>query len=493
MIRYTLNRLLVFIPMLVMISILAFVVSVSSPGDPINRLLSGNQEESADAKNGNPNLETDKKALRHQLGLDLPVFYLSIHTLADIDTILRFEQLDEHAFMQGLARESGRPELVVQWINQVHLTSAILDSLKPDSIQSTPSFQSDLSACRNLIESLCISQTITSMDAKQDSISLLLGSSPLFSDAKLPWENSLQLTEQLKTEKQSWKKWIPKICWSGLQNQYHRWMFGDGEERKGIIRGDFGLSFRDGQPISDRILPRFKWTLGIASISIILAFFVGIPTGVIAGSKVGSWFDRMHGIIAFAMLSLPGFFVATGLLVLFSNPDVLDWFPSSGVKDLSTFDPNWTFWKRVQHYAPFLILPIFCFTYASAAFISVQVRNSIREQMKQDYIRTARAKGISETRILIHHALRNSLSPIITLFGQSLPMLFGGSVIIESIFSIPGMGLEIYESVINYDYPMIVALFTIIGLLTMLGNLISDILYAWADPRVRYTSANDRI
>ena len=493
MIRYTLNRLLVFIPMLVMISLLAFVVSVSSPGDPVNRLLSGNQEESADAKNGNPNLEADKKALRHQLGLDLPVFYFSMHTIADIDTIHRFEQLNEHAFMQGLARESGRPELVVQWIHQVHLTTAILDSLKPDSIQNTPSFQSDLSACRNLIESLCISQTRTSMDAKQDSISLLLGSSALFSDAKVSWEKSIQIAEQLKTEKQSWKKWIPKICWNGLQNQYHRWMFGDGEERKGIIRGDFGISFRDGQPISDRILPRFKWTLSIAAISIILAFFIGIPTGVIAGSKVGSWFDRIHRIIAFAMLSLPGFFVATGLLVLFSNPDFLDWFPSSGVKDLSTFDPNWSFGKRVQHYAPYLILPIFCFTYASAAFISIQVRNSIREQMKQDYIRTARAKGISETRILIHHALRNSLSPIITLFGQSLPMLLGGSVIIESIFSIPGMGLEIYESVINYDYPMIVALFTIIGFLTMLGNLISDILYAWADPRVRYTSKNDRL
>ena len=491
MIRYTLNRLLVFIPMLVMISILAFVVSVSSPGDPINRLLSGNHEESADAKNGNPNLEADKKALRHQLGLDLPVFYFSMHTLADIDTLHRFEQLNEHAFMQGLARESGRPELVVQWIHQVHLTSAILDSLKPDSIQNTSSFQTDLSACRNLIESLCIYQTSTNMDAKQDSITLLLGSSALFYDAKVSWEKSLQIAEQLKTEKQSWKKWIPKICWNGLQNQYHRWMFGDGDERKGIIRGDFGLSFRDGQPISDRILPRFKWTLSIAAISIFIAFFIGIPTGVIAGSKVGSWFDRMHSIIAFAMLSLPGFFVATGLLVLFSNPDVLDWFPSSGVKDLSTFDPNWTFWKRIQHYAPYLILPIFCFTYASAAFISIQVRNSIREQMKQDYIRTARAKGISETRILIHHALRNSLSPIITLFGQSLPMLFGGSVIIESIFSIPGMGLEIYESVINYDYPMIVALFTIIGLLTMLGNLISDILYAWADPRVRFTKQNN--
>jgi peptide/nickel transport system permease protein len=493
MIRYTLNRLLVFIPMLVMISLLAFVVSVSSPGDPINRLLSGNQEESADAKNGNPNLETDKKALRHQLGLDLPVFYFSIHTLSDIDTIHRFEQLNEHAFMQGLARESGRPELVVQWIHQVHLTSAILDSLKPDSIQNTSDFQSNHRACKYLIASLCISKSESMMDTKQDSISLLLGSSSIFSDANVSWEKSLQIDKQLKSEKQSWKKWIPKICWNSFQNQYHRWMFGDGEERKGIIRGDFGLSFRDGQPISERILPRFKWTVSITAISIFLAFFIGIPTGIIAGSKVDSWFERVHGLIAFALISLPSFFFATALLVLFSNPDVLDWFPSSGVKDLSTFDPNWPLSKRLQHYFPYLILPIFSFTYASAAFISIQVRNSIREQMKQDYIRTARAKGISETRILIHHALRNSLSPIITLFGQSMPMLFGGSVIIESIFSIPGMGLEIYESVINYDYPMIVALFSIIGFLTMLGNLISDILYAWADPRVRYTSKNDRL
>jgi peptide/nickel transport system permease protein len=373
----------------------------------------------------------------------------------------------------------------------LHLTVAILDSLKPDSIQNTSDFQSNLSACKNLLGSLCISQTRTSMDANQDSISLLLGSSALFSDVKVSWVKSLQISEKLKSKKHSWKKWIPKICWIGFQNQYHRWMFGDGEERKGIIRGDFGLSFRDGQPISERILPRFKWTVSIAAISIFLAFFIGIPTGIIAGSKVGFWFERVHGLLAFALISLPGFFVATALLVLFSNPDVLDWFPSSGVKDLSTFDPNWPFWKRIQHYLPYLILPIFSFTYASAAFISIQVRNSIREQMKQDYIRTARAKGISETRILIHHALRNSLSPIITLFGQSLPMLFGGSVIIESIFSIPGMGLEIYESVINYDYPMIVALFTIIGLLTMLGNLISDILYAWADPRVRFTTQNN--
>jgi peptide/nickel transport system permease protein len=491
MIRYTLNRLLVFIPMLVMISLLAFVVSVSSPGDPVNRLLSGNREESADAKNGNPNLETDKKALRHQLGLDLPVFYFSIHTLADIDTIHRFEQLNEHATMQSFARESGRPEMVVQWIQELHLTGAILDSLKPDSIQNTSDFQSNHRACKNLIASLCIAKSENLMDAKQDSITLLLGSSSIFSDAKVSWEKSLKIDEQLNSEKQTWKKWIPKICWNGLQNQYNRWMFGDGEERKGIIRGDFGLSFRDGQPISERILPRFKWTVSIATISILLAFFIGIPIGVIAGIKVGSWFERVHGLLSFALISLPGFFVATALLVLFSNPDVLDWFPSSGVKDLSTFDPNWPFWKRIQHYIPYLILPIFSFTYASAAFISIQVRNSIREQMKLDYIRTARAIGISETRILIHHALRNSMSPIITLFGQSLPILFGGSVIIESIFSIPGMGLEIYESVINYDYPMIVALFTIIGLLTMLGNLISDILYAWADPRVRYTTQNN--
>jgi peptide/nickel transport system permease protein len=185
------------------------------------------------------------------------------------------------------------------------------------------------------------------------------------------------------------------------------------------------------------------------------------------------------------MYALPGFFVASMLLLLFANPDVLDWFPASGVKDPETFNPDAPFLQRAWHYLPYFILPVAALTYAQLAFISRQVRSATIEALQSEYVFAARAFGLKNSTILLKHVLPNILFPLITLAGQSLPLLFGGSVIIETIFSIPGMGMELYESVIAMDYPMIVAIFSIIGFLTMLGYLLSDILYALADPRVR--------
>jgi peptide/nickel transport system permease protein len=135
---------------------------------------------------------------------------------------------------------------------------------------------------------------------------------------------------------------------------------------------------------------------------------------------------------------------------------------------------------------PFLILPIITYTYGSFAFLSRIMRVGVIDVFSQDYIRTARAKGLGEGKVVMKHALRNSLLPIITVFANIFPLAIGGSVIIETIFTIPGMGFEIYNSILNSDYPMIVAVFTIIGFLTMLGYLIADILYAVVDPRISY-------
>jgi len=136
---------------------------------------------------------------------------------------------------------------------------------------------------------------------------------------------------------------------------------------------------------------------------------------------------------------------------------------------------------------PYLILPIITYTYGSFAFLSRIMRIGMIEVVSQDYIRTARAKGLSEKKVILKHALRNSLLPILTVFASIFPVAIGGSVIIEVIFSIPGMGVEVYNSILNYDYPMIITVFTITGFLTMLGYLIVDILYAVVDPRISYS------
>ena len=142
---------------------------------------------------------------------------------------------------------------------------------------------------------------------------------------------------------------------------------------------------------------------------------------------------------------------------------------------------------KAKHRMPYLILPVITYTYSSFAFLSRIMRIGMIEVVSQDYIRTARAKGLGEKKVILKHALRNSLLPILTVFASIFPVAIGGSVIIEVIFSIPGMGVEVYNSILNYDYPMIITVFTITGFLTMLGYLIVDILYAVVDPRISYS------
>ena len=183
---------------------------------------------------------------------------------------------------------------------------------------------------------------------------------------------------------------------------------------------------------------------------------------------------------------MPSFFVATLLLLQFANPDNLSWFPVSGIQDPTIFDPNWSLWMKLKHRMPFLILPIITYTYGSFAFLSRIMRVGMIDVVSQDYIRTARAKGLGEGKVILKHALRNSLLPVITVFAAIFPMAIGGSIIIEVIFSIPGMGVEVLNSILNYDYPMIITVFTLSGFLTMVGYLVADLLYAVVDPRISY-------
>lgn len=181
--------------------------------------------------------------------------------------------------------------------------------------------------------------------------------------------------------------------------------------------------------------------------------------------------------------------MGTLLLMLFANPDVLSWLPASGVMPPGGFPKGIGFWDKLVGTVPYLILPLCCYTYASFAFTSRIIRSSIRDNMMQDHIRTAKAKGLPLPSIAFKHALCNALLPAITVFSEIFPMAVGGSVIIETIFSIPGMGFETVHAVLNRDYPMIVAVCTLSAFLTMTGFLVADILYAIADPRIKLKGA----
>ncbi len=279
--------------------------------------------------------------------------------------------------------------------------------------------------------------------------------------------------------------YIPYISFHP-KNQFHRWLFGDNEYSNGIIHGDLGVSWITGQSVYALISPRIKWSFLFSLIAIFFAYLISIPAGLRAAANPGSRFDRWSTILFMILFSLPAFWFATLLMLVFCNPDVMNILPSSGVSPSGGFSESATFPEIFLHSIPYLILPTICYTYSSLAFLSGSVKASVQEILNEDYIRTARAKGLSEKTILYRHAFRNSLLQLISIFSHVLPLAVSGSVIIETIFTIPGMGLAIFQSLSSQDYPVIIAVFMITGVFTMAAFLISDIVYALVDPRISF-------
>ena len=251
---------------------------------------------------------------------------------------------------------------------------------------------------------------------------------------------------------------------------------------------DLGDSFIDNRPVFDKMLERVPVTLTMNIIAIIIAYLVAVPLGVYSATHPGTKFDQASTFFLFALYSLPIFWVGTLAVTFLANPEFISWFPSGGLRSAGA--QSFGFWRSMGDYAWHLMLPMLVYVYADFAFISRQMRSSMLEVIRQDYVRTARAKGLAEKVVVYKHALRNALIPLITILAAVLPRLIGGSVIVETIFSIPGMGKLSYDALIGRDYPMIMAIFTISATLTLFGILLSDILYSVADPRISYGKKN---
>ena len=260
-----------------------------------------------------------------------------------------------------------------------------------------------------------------------------------------------------------------------LYQQYLDWL-------RRLVRMDFGHSFVDGRAVMEKIRDSLPITIILNVLSLFLIFVVAIPLGVLSAAKQYSLFDKLTTVFVFIGFAVPTFWLALLLMILFGVRFNL--LPISGIKSLYLANP--TFWNRLIDYARHLILPVFVSAFGGLAGLSRYTRSNMLEVIRQDYIRTARAKGLSERTVIYKHALRNALMPVITILGLSVPGLIGGSVIFETIFSIPGMGQLFYGSVMARDYPVIMGILFIGAILTLLGNFLADISYAIVDPRISY-------
>jgi peptide/nickel transport system permease protein len=257
--------------------------------------------------------------------------------------------------------------------------------------------------------------------------------------------------------------------------QYLRWI-------KSFLQGDFGTSFAQHRPVIEILKDAIPNTLLLSGVSMLIIFTVGVLVGTVQAVRQYSFADNLATVVSFFFYSMPEFWFALMLVLLFSYKFQI--LPASQMTSVNYeyLGVPAKLWDRLQH----LILPAVALGIGSAAGVARYARGGLLEVIRQDYIRTARAKGLSERKVIFKHAMRNAMIPIVTLFGLTIPFLMGGAVLIETIFAWPGMGRVIVTAIFQRDYPVVMAAAFLFAVFVVLGNLLADVLYAVVDPRIRY-------
>ncbi len=250
--------------------------------------------------------------------------------------------------------------------------------------------------------------------------------------------------------------------------QYINWILG-------IARGDFGTSIFYREKVSKLLLERFPVTIHLGVFSFIIGAFFGLLAGLLAAIRRGKWVDKVVTPLTYVGITIPVFWL--GILLIYAFGLKLQWFPIAGYT--SPFD---NFWLSTRQ----LVMPVLCLAVFGLAANARQMRSSMLEVIQQDYIRTAWSKGLAERMVIIRHAMKNSLIPVITLMGIGIGIIFGGSVLVETVFVIPGVGRLLVSSIFGQDYVVVQAITFVIAVIVLMINLIVDISYGWFDPRIRY-------
>jgi peptide/nickel transport system permease protein len=439
MTTYIIRRILYIIPTLLGITLVTFVCMQLAPGDPAKLQMSGGV---LDEKASREIYES----MRRAYGLDLPKLF-NFNVLSVTSNIAELKAVFDE--------EGERGERVEE----------ITSRLKKSNVAALREIEAEVQDTRNSdglrVHFANIFIYITSLNVGYDE--------PL--DAKVR-----QITNWWKVNSEAYTYGSFDRTFMILsKSQYPMWLFN-------ALTLDFGESYHDKRDVFDKIVERIPATVQLNFLAIIIGISMAIPLGILAAVRQGSKFDKVSGFILYILYSLPSFWIALLLMLLFSVK--LGWLPLTGIKsfDYSEFSLAGKAWDRILH----LILPVICLMYRALAYDSRFTRGSLLEIIRQDYIRTARAKGLSERVVIGKHALRNALIPLITLFTFILPILISGSLIIEYIFSWPGTGLLFYESIFTRDYNVVMGISFLSAILILFSMLLADIMYAVVDPRVTY-------
>lgn len=468
MFRYILLRLGYFLITFIVVSLVLFGLSRLAPGDPVDKYMES--EIVSEQFESYTNFTDRRQKIASDHHLDLPPFYLSITPKSVPRDVYDLVSRSSRKWYKQLVYKTNNAKAAKGYIDGLDLFELLLSqkstdqfiSLKNEIARVTHSH--DIEQIQQFGKMLGIIQFGVDEDLDKLQTSVL--------------ENISDLA-QGKNEGFHFGLLVPKVMWHGLKNQYHYWL-------KNFIRGDFGISDFDRRPVKTRIWEALCWTLLINIVSIFLAYLISIPLGVYSAYRSGSRFDKNVSWITMMLYALPSFWVATLAITFFASSEWLHWFPSGGLGR----NTQGSFIARFFDIAYHLVLPIFCVTYLALAFIIRQVRGAMSQTLEQDFIKTARAKGLASKQIIWRHAFRNSLLPLITLFSNILPATIAGSVVVEIIFSIPGMGRLAFNGILQQDWNLVFTIMMLATLLTLLGTFFADILYTRVDPRISLSKSH---
>jgi peptide/nickel transport system permease protein len=472
MLQYTIKRLLLAIPTFFLISLVIFVVLNVAPGRP-GAVMSQAGEQAGDQNES-------YRIFKEQFNLDKPILIntrgFSLTTEGIRELVATAEQLEGD---QSAADRVWAKNALEDYGNtMVRHLMVLLEDPDPEMSRLAAIYLS-ASARRRLLR-------------VGDRDFLRVENGRLEKDNQTirtwTWEEAAPV-EEVASIKENWTSWYAEnqdfyeyttsesIYMMFFETRFSWYWYN-------LSRLDLGVSSVDRRPVLQTILSKLKYSLSLTTIALVLAYIIAVPLGLFSAVRQGTTADTLLTIVLFMMYSLPTFFTGTVLLRLFSEGDPLAWFPSGGFSGLDT--SGMTTIEYIKDVVWHLGLPIA--TYISGALVALSryARTGVIDVIRSDYVRTARAKGLSEPVVIIKHAARNGMIPILTLLGGLLPALVGGSVVIEVIFNIPGMGQYLFSAINLRDYNAVMGVLLTSSLLAQAGILLSDLSYALVDPRVSF-------
>lgn len=463
MLRYIFRRLVSAIPTLLIISVVVFGLGKCTPHDPVLYLgddsVASFQEREAATR------------LRARLaGVDKPLFYFSITPAALPDTLHRIFPIEHREKLKLLCARTGNWPATSRYEESLRALYELSETLV-DTVPSTFEF-------RKVFYDMFNADRLERIESLLPEVQTTFSRLPAGFQAEGQMRALESSIRDMREKALPMRMKLPAFHWYGLDNQYHNWL-------RRIVRGDFGMSSLAQKTVWESIRFSFYCTLIINTLALVFAYLVAVPVGVAMARRRSRPGDTLARWLLLFLYSMPVFWLGSLLMLLFATPDI-GLFLINGI-GLETYQGDghdfgvWC-WSNSDKF----ILPVLSIGLHALALLAIQMRSGVLDIIGQDYIRTARAKGLTESLVYWRHAFRNALFPIITAFAGLFPNIFTGSLVVEYLFQFPGLGMKTQEAFTGGDYSVLFAILMLAAALTIAGSLIADLLYAWADPRVRF-------